>query len=162
MEHESMQKKKLWLALTAYAVLFLGLLWITNLESFNSWFGSVLRILRPVLIGLVMAYLLNSFFRFYERKLFYKIQPGGLRRVIALIFTYLTLLLIIVVLLMLIVPQLVDSILKFVERFDANLDQTLNALNGLIDRINGIFPKNSNGTGVIPSSLPTAFASSST
>ena len=149
-EHELRNRKKLWLALTVYTVLFLGLLWITNLEAFNGWIGSVLRVLRPVLIGLALAYLLNSFFRFYERNLFYKIHPIGLRRAISLIFTYLTLFLIIAVLLMLIIPQLMESILAFIGNFETNLDNTVVALNNLIQRINEILPKHANGTGMIP------------
>ena len=97
---ELKNNKKLLIAVGAYVALFLALIWISNVEAFNLWMTGLLRIFRPVLIGLVLAYLCNPFFRFFERKLFYSIQPHALRRGISLFFTYLTLLLILALLLL--------------------------------------------------------------
>ena len=111
---EATKKRRLLIGLTVYATVLLLMVMVTNITPFNQWFMQILRLLRPVLIGLVLAYLLNTFFRFYERKLLYKVKPHGLRRVLSLALTYLSLLLIIAALVLLIIPQLVNTIVDFI------------------------------------------------
>lgn len=150
----SNQRKKQIIAISVYAVLFLALLLISNLGHFNKWISALLSLFRPVLIGLVLAYLCNPFFRFYERKMFVKIQPHGLRRTISLIFTYLTLFAIIGVLIMLIVPQLVSSITDFIDNSNDFLHKMVGTVNGLIFKVNGMLPTKENGLGMIPPLRP--------
>lgn len=124
------QKKKTWIICgVVYAVAMLLVLLISNLTQLNAWLGGILTILRPVIIGLVLAYLCNPIFRLFERKLFYKVRPISFRRVLALIFTYLVVFLIIIFFLLLLIPQLATSILNFLENFD-------NYLSGFVDQIN--------------------------
>ena len=123
---------------------------MTNVEPINSFFSTILFILRPLIIGLTIAYLCNPIFNLFERKLFYKIRPHGLRRAIALFCAYLLLFLIIVFLLLLIFPQLIDSILNFIENSDAYFETTCSELNALIKWVNNALPKNDQGLGVIP------------
>ena len=134
------QKKKFWIrGGIIYAILFLFLVLVINLSAINAWLDGVLRLLRPLIIGLVLSYLLNPFFRFFERKLFEKIQPFKLRRAIALIFSYLVLFLIFFVLIMLIVPQLVESIVFFIENHEAYLSNVSGHINSLIQFVNKQF-----------------------
>lgn len=148
---EQKQQKRLLWGIGVYAAIFLLLLWAVNVSNFNRWFASLLLLLRPLLIGLTVAYICNPFFRFFERKLFYKIHPNGLRRGISLFFTYLTLFLIIALLLLLIVPQLIDSILNFAENVDEYFANTVTDLNSFINRINKLLPNSeTNPEGVIP------------
>ena len=66
------QKKKVWtVSAVIYATLLLLIVLIINLSAVNEWLGKVLWLLRPVIIGLVIAYLLNPFFRFFEKKFLY-------------------------------------------------------------------------------------------
>ena len=150
MELESKQKKRLLTALGVYAVLFLVLLVLSNLTSLVGWLYSLLRLFRPLLIGLVIAYLCNPFFRFFERKLFAKIKPMSLRRGISLFFTYLVVLLIIGVLLMLIVPQLIQSIADFIADADSNIDRSVSEINTLIGMLNDRLPETETGEARIP------------
>ncbi len=153
MEHtEKRKQKNLWLLIGAYAAVALLLLLVTNLSPFNQWIGSLLRIFRPALIGLAIAYLCNPFFRFFERKLFSKIRPFSLRRAISLIFTYLVLFLIVGILLLLIVPQLLDSILSFASNAEAYVDRTVGEVNNLIASLNNTL---TDGEGGIPPIDPT-------
>ena len=147
---EQKAQKRMLLAAAIYLGIFALILLISCLTAFNELMGSIFSLLRPVLIGLVLSYLLNPFFRFYERKLFYKINPLALRRGIALFFTYLTLVLIFALLLLLIVPQLINSILQFINDFNTHLDQTLHSINGTIDSLNQYLPLNAEGNGMIP------------
>ncbi len=144
------QTKRFLVAVAVYATIFLAILFISNIGTLNNWLSRLLRLFRPVLIGLVLAYLCNPFFRFYERKLVYKVRPAGLRRTISLIFTYLTLAMIFVALLLLIVPQLVDSIMDFATRYEDYLHRTVDEVNDLVNWANGVLPKKNDGMGLIP------------
>ncbi len=130
-------KKKIWIfGSIAYAVFFILVMCLSNTEAMSAWFSSVLRILRPLIIGLVLAYLLNPFFRFFETKMLSKVKPIRLRRVIALILTYLLLFLIFTVLILLIVPQLVQSITDFIDDADAYLHNTISGINRFLASLN--------------------------
>lgn len=144
------QKKTLLLAVGIYAILFLVLLLISNFDALTGWLSRLLDLFRPLLIGLVVAYLCNPFFRFFERKLFVKIKPASLRRGISLFFTYLVVLLIIAILLMLIVPQLIQSIVDFIDDADANIDKTVSEVNNLIQMLNSRLSPKENGEPAIP------------
>ncbi len=151
---ETTQKRKFLIGLVIYAVILLLFVAITSIAGINQWFAGVLRLFRPVLIGLVLAYLLNTFFRFYERKLLYKVKPHGLRRGLSLTLTYLTLFLIITVLLLLIVPQLVETVADFVNNADAFAQTALYDLNLVIDWINGFLPAKADGSPLLPPANP--------
>ena len=76
----------------------------SNIDDINQWLGRVLLLLRQLIIGLVMSYLCNPIFRFYERKLFSRLRPFSFRRTLSLILTYVTVLLILLLLIGLILP----------------------------------------------------------
>ena len=144
------QKKKFWMISgIVYATLLLLVVLVINLSAVNEWLGRVLWVLRPVIIGLIIAYLLNPFFRFFEKKVFKKISPFGVRRGISLFFSYVSLFLILFLLIMLIVPQLVDSILNFIDQYESYLHTTTQQLNELIKSLNDKLPS-SDGNPLIP------------
>ncbi len=126
---------KLWAFWTILAVLAL-LFIIIKRESFSSFAAQISRILRPVIIGAIIAYLSNPIFRLFEKTVFSSIRSFTPRRVLSLIGTYLVLALILVVLLMLIVPQLLNSILDFLENYETFLESSLETINGLLAQIN--------------------------
>ena len=143
---QKQQNKKLLSALIVYCAVFVAVLLIANIDAFRLWMDGIMLILRPVLIGLVLAYLANPFFRFFERKLFYKLRPAGLRRTVALLCTYLALTLILVVLILLIVPQLISNLQNFFNTRDAYFRTTVNEINGLIDFLNQKLPAKADGS----------------
>jgi len=147
---ETIRNKKLLWGIGIYLVVLFSILWISNIEPINSFFSAILSVLRPVLIGLVIAYLCNPIFSFFERKLFYKVRPSGLRRALSLFSAYLILVLIVVLLLLLIFPQLIDSIVNFINNSDAYFKTASTELNKIIGWFNGVLPKNEQGHGVIP------------
>ena len=136
--------------IVVYVILFTAILLISNIKAVNNWVGRLLAIVRPVTIGLVIAYIANPFFRFFERKLLVRIRYRYLRRVLALILTYALLFLIVALLIMLIVPQLVTSIQTFIANFDTNLARLIRPLNALIERINARLPLQEDGSQIIP------------
>ena len=79
---------------------------IIKRESFTSFIEFFFRILRPVIIGAVIAYLNNPIFRMFEGYVFGGIRSFSVRRTLSLIGTYIVLALIFAILLMLIIPTL--------------------------------------------------------
>lgn len=139
MSEKNTFRKKLIIGTIVYALLFLGLMLIINRTKLGSWLDSVLLLFRPILIGLALAYLLNPFFRFYERKLLYRMHPMGLRRGIALFLTYLTLFGILALLIMLILPSLYDSLLRFFNNYDDYVTSVVGQINGILEKVDGFF-----------------------
>lgn len=122
----------LYIVLALLAVTFV----VIKRESFSSFIGEIFRIFRPVIIGAVLAYLCNPIFRMFEGRVFSRVRSFTARRTLSLIGTYLVVALIFVVLLMLIVPQLLASVLDFLENYETLLATALENVNGLLAKVN--------------------------
>ncbi len=127
---------------TKYIALYVGALILIyaliHLDAVNLWLGDVLTLFRPIIIGLVLAYLCNPFFRLFENKVFSKFSSRTLRRTLSLFLTYLVVFLLVAALLLLIVPQLIDSILTFLDSYESYLDTSIAGINGVSAWINGL------------------------
>ena len=132
--------KKQRIGITAFLLGAMLLFLILHLDRINEWLGYVIFVLRPVLIGLVLAYLCNPIFRLFERKLFSGLRPYRFRRFLSLLFTYIVVLLIFAALIMLIVPQLISSVLDFFGNYEGYLYNAIESINGTIADINQRFP----------------------
>ncbi|MBE6629426.1 MAG: AI-2E family transporter [Ruminococcaceae bacterium] len=97
------------------------------LENFSA-------ILAPITVGLVMAYILNFFLRFFEYKLFNKIKKRSLNRALSMLFSYVLLLAIIAGFLFLIIPSVMDSM----DDLQAN---GMSYINRLLASINSVLAK---------------------
>ncbi len=122
----------LYIVLALLAITFV----VIKRESFSSFIGEIFRIFRPVIIGAVLAYLCNPIFRMFEGRVFSRVRSFTARRTLSLIGTYLVVALIFVVLLMLIVPQLLASVLDFLENYETLLATALENINGLLAKAN--------------------------
>ncbi len=111
----SKAKKAGIIAVAAFLLLILLVFAILNNKILEERLNELLTIFRPILIGLVLAYLANPIFCFFERKLFLHLRPTALRRTLALLCTYIVLVLILAALIMLIVPQLIITISDFIK-----------------------------------------------
>ena len=138
-EQKGTGNKKIVIGVTVYLILFLAIVLIANLKEINHWLGSVLALLRPVLVGLVIAYLCNPLFRLFERKVFNRLRPQGVRRAVSLTLTYVVALLVVVLIVLLIVPQLIESILSFVGNYNAHVSSAIAQVNKLFEQINSLF-----------------------
>lgn len=110
--------RKTFRAVAICAILLFAIYLIINTTAVNTFIASLLALFRPIIWGLVLAYLINPFFRFFERRLLSRINPMGLRRTLSLILTYLTLFLLIGMLVALILPQLAASLMGLIQNFD--------------------------------------------
>ncbi|MBQ9806835.1 MAG: AI-2E family transporter [Clostridia bacterium] len=130
-------KKKVFIGAIVCAIAFLALLFVSSAVRIKAWFLGLLLILRPILIGLAVAYLLNPIFRFFERKLFKHLRPFGLRRALSLFCSILFLFLVVALLLWLIVPQLIGSMISFARNYNLYVSSAIHVVNETIESING-------------------------
>ncbi len=144
-----LRKKQVRIGIIIYAVVFFAVILIANLQAINSWIASVLDVLSPVLIGLVIAYLGNPFFRFFERKLLFHLRPTQLRRILSLLLTYIVLFSIVAGLLLLIIPQLFSSVWDFIQKFESHLVSATDLANGFISSLNASLPPKADGSPAI-------------
>ncbi|MDF2567376.1 MAG: family transporter [Oscillospiraceae bacterium] len=104
---------------------------IFNIQTIMRWVINLIVIVRPVIIGIAIAIILNNPLCTIERmfrKLFKKDKFKKLARILAIVCIYLLLILIIVALLWIIIPQLVQSTKQFVgniEKYYANFDDVI-------------------------------------
>lgn len=89
----------------------------SEVSLFRIQLGKYLSTFQPIIIGFVLAYILNFILEFYEEKLFYNISGNHKprrNRMAAIILTYLTLGLLLYLFLKFIFPQLLSSIIGLV------------------------------------------------
>ena len=149
-EQNTQGRTRLIRGIIVYVILFSAVLLISNIKAVNNWISSVLAVIRPVTIGLILAYLVNPFFRLFEKKILVRVHKPYLRRILSLILAYVLLFLIVGLLVMLIVPQLVRSIQNFISNFDENLTRLVSPLNRLIETVNRRLPTQEDGSDLIP------------
>ncbi len=146
-EQKKNGNRKLLYAVVVYVLIFAAVFLISNIKAVNTWISYVLAVLRPVIIGLVLAYVSNPFLNFFEKRLLSNIRYPYLRRTLAMILTLLLLLLFLSVIILLIVPQLVSSMQDFITNFDSNLSRLVDPVNHLIEQINDHLPRQEDGSG---------------
>ena len=129
--------KKQFTYIAVYLAIFLLLVWIINVQQVNGWIAKLLSILSPVIIGLVIAYICNPLFRFFEQKVLGRLRPQGVRRAVSLTLAYVTLFFIVASILLLIIPQLIDSIISFASNYNAYISSAIAQVNALFSSING-------------------------
>lgn len=110
--------KKLLLLIT-YAVVLVAI--IVKLDTVGAWVKSVVGAFQPLIIGAVIAFVLyrpcNFFARLYGRGL--KGRTGKLARPLAVVTAYLLFLAVIAAVLGLVIPELIGSIVTFVNNLSA-------------------------------------------
>ncbi|MCD7982124.1 MAG: AI-2E family transporter [Clostridiales bacterium] len=128
--------------LTAILVIFVSLLiffFLFRFDGFSSGVGNILRSLQGVIIGLVLAYLLNPVMKFFERLFRKRLFTKGERtqkqnrtiRGLAVAAAMVVFLAVVAVLVVMIVPQLIESIQDLI----STMNEKLQALTDWINRI---------------------------
>ena len=117
---------------------FLLLLMIAFYREINTWLAVAIDIFSPVILGLILAYLLNPIFRFLERRVFYRMYPSAARRALSLLLTYIAALLLIGLIALLILPQLFSSLQNFIVNYQTYINSAITTVNGIIEKVNGI------------------------
>lgn len=107
-----------------YALLYLLIQAGYSIEDFSSVGDTILSVFTPIIVGGLIAYLLNPILRFFEKKILKKIPRPRLRRALSVLLTYLLALIIIIGLFAAIIPSIVTS----VQEFGSNIDNYVTAL----------------------------------
>lgn len=123
----------------AYVAVFFALIIIAYNQELNGFLNIIMNLFRPIFAGLAIAYLCNPIFRFLERRIFFRMRPAALRRVISLLLTYLLVLAFIAFIILLILPQLISSIVDFVGNYQAHVNEAVTNINFMFSSLNNIF-----------------------
>ena len=111
MEKSNLQKKRFWLSFGAIALILLIVIIIfkDQFASFTDWFGAKLSVLNSLVIGAVIAYLLNplekAFFKLYK-----KVKNHKTQKILSISSTYFVVLGFFTLFVMICVPQVIKSI----------------------------------------------------
>ena len=104
---------------------------ITHLYLFAAALAKVYQWIRPVFLGLVIAYVLNPLVKWFEKTLFKGIRNQNRRRGAATAVGVIGVLLVIAFLLVLLIPQLGDSIRTFLSNFGGYTNSLIAMLSDL-------------------------------
>ncbi len=150
-------KKHLSLGIMLFLVIAASILFYMFLENF-SWFtgivSTILGILSPIILGFVLAYILNPVLRFFENKCFSPLfskshnikNPKKVSRALGVFTTIFLALAIIAALIWLVIPQLFASIAvmasnipNYITTSQAFIDNLLKAYPDLLQYANSLF-----------------------
>ncbi|MBR2524238.1 MAG: AI-2E family transporter [Clostridiales bacterium] len=87
---------------------------LSNFGSILSWFAEVLNLMSPIIIGVVIAYLVNLVVVFFENRVFRFIKGPTLRNVISVIVAIIVVLALIGLFLWFVLPDVLTSVSNFV------------------------------------------------
>lgn len=124
--------KKKWVSYTiatCSAVLLYMIL--SNLSCITDGLGAVYKFLKPVVIGLIIAYIFNPVSKVMNDHVFKKIKKEGARWKLSVAFTLIVILLAVVLLCVALIPQLIDSVATFASNLGGYIDALQDTLRGL-------------------------------
>lgn len=103
---------------------------LTHWSAVGNGLSNFFGFFSPVLLGCVLAYLVNPLAKLYRRRLFHKVKSEKKQITLANLLAIITLLAFIILLLIVILPQLLDSIVTFAD----NLDGYVAALESVMEK----------------------------
>lgn len=105
---------------------------LTHLGPVGGALKTVWGFFAPVVLGLVLAYVMNPLLRTFQTRVFKGMRSEKLRKAISLVLTFVIVLLIFAAVFAIIIPQLISSITGFIQSLNLNED-TINELLENID-----------------------------
>lgn len=133
------EKRYIAYGITAFVVIACSILFYILIEKFDivaSLFQTVVNILMPIIVGLVIAYLLNPLMKFFENVCYRRVQKekqrSKIRRGLSLVSTFVLALLFISGLFYLVIPQIVVSVSQLVSNIPAYFDNAKDFLDDLV------------------------------
>ena len=133
-------KKKKWFAYTVAtcsAVLLYVIL--AHLGNIIGGIQSFFSFLRPVISGIIIAYVINPLAKFFERRVFNKLKSEKTRWTLSALCALIVLIMFVSLLFVALIPQLVDSVSTLVSNMDTYVDALQDALKGFETGSKGIF-----------------------
>ena len=112
---------------------------LTNLPAVEAWFNRVMAIISPIIIGLILAYLIDLLVVFFENKVFKKIEKPRLRYALAVVVSILIVLLLISLFLWVVLPSMFASITNFIsnaQNYSSQIEEKLAELDDFAAKYN--------------------------
>ncbi len=107
---------------------------LSHISIFGNFFAGLWAIVKPLLYGLIIAYLMDPIARFYNSKLFGKMKKQAIARKISVVFAVITVLVVFALLIVAVFPPLFKSIAGLVASI-ADVISSLNANSGDLSSI---------------------------
>lgn len=104
---------------------------LNNLPVIGGWISAAWKVLSPVAVGIVVAYLLNPISDFFELKVFRKMKKPGAAHLWSVIMTVVCLALALALLLWALIPSLVKSISGLISNWESYTEK----IQTLIDKV---------------------------
>lgn len=128
-------KKIAWLC--TYVILLIAVLF--NLGKIFNVINYIIAILSPIIIGIVIAFILNLLMKKYEKLMYKKeVKAGktikGAKRVLSIVLTYLTISLILLLISVLLIPELIESGKVLINNLSFYSEEIKNFSTNLMDK----------------------------
>ena len=140
MKHLRDLLEKRWFAYTfAACVAVLFYLVLSHIGLFFYALRTFVGYLKPVIGGIVIAYVLNPLMKFYENRVCDGIGRASVRRSLSLFLAVISVLIVVVLLLIVLIPQIIDSVATLLENINGyvgNLESWTNSIYAGISSIN--------------------------
>ncbi len=133
------------LLMIAFAIIFTYALW--HVDGLLKILANLIRILRPIIIGFAIAFVLNNPFSSIKRLLdkpFKKKKHEKLTTVVSLLIVYSAMFSIIIGIIIIIVPQFIDSASLLSDNFDSYMDNFKNLTNDIYQEFEKVIPDDFN------------------
>ena len=124
------KKRYIFLIIVAFLVFLFFRYW----NSIAAFVGNVWQAVIPIVVGAIIAYILNILMSFYERHYFVKKNPPFAqksRTAVCLIGAILTILLVFALIISLIIPQLINCIKLIIQKMPGAIEWISNFVKGL-------------------------------
>ncbi len=95
---------------------------LTHLGTIFGALGELISILQPVIIGLVMAYIINPVAVFFKNKVFKNLKKEKTQWGLSVLVAIIIVLAVIALLLILLIPQIIENIVSIAENYQAYID----------------------------------------
>ncbi len=91
---------------------------LNNVKAIGGAVGSILHVLSPIIIGSVVAYLVNPLADFFEKKVFRKIKKESTRHSVGVVCAIVCFVLVLALLLVALIPSLIKSISNLIANWN--------------------------------------------
>ena len=146
-------------------VVVLFYLVVSNIGIVYDAIRTISRALTPIIVGVVTAYIMNPFAKFYDRTIFKKMKNRKVSWYLSVVIAIIVLLVIVALILYTLVPEMIFSITNFannIEGYLASLNRALDGLNlpntDLIDSLKDLISNEGNlisrGVQLLVSNIP--------
>ncbi len=130
-------KKQSWFSLSV--ALCIGItfyLLLSNIGMFGDFFAAIWAIVKPLLYGLIIAYLMDPIARYYNRKLFGRMKKQNIARKISVIMAVISFLVVGALLVVAVLPPFIKSIAGLI----TTISETISSLNQSSGDLTTILP----------------------